>query len=110
MSIATVIGAIYYGEHQRRERLANEAGMINEIKTAMGMHASRSIPIRPRPYSAYAVYADHTAKTPKERRMADLMMFAAKYRESKPGIVVFPAWLSEGGRQRLLQIANRGKK
>lgn len=52
-------------------------------------------------------FAARAAKTPKERRLADLMVFVAKYREKQPGAVIFPAWLSEDGRKRLMAIANR---
>lgn len=51
------------------------------------------------------------AKTRKERKLADLIVFVERLREAKSGqIIPFPAWLSANGRQRLLEIANRGKK
>lgn len=62
----------------------------------------------PMPFAAKAAYLSRTASTPKERRVADLAVFVAKYRERKHGdVIAFPAWLSEGGRKRLLDIANR---
>ena len=60
------------------------------------------------PFAAKAAYMNRTAKTAKERRVADLMVFVAKYRERKHGdVIAFPAWLSKQGRKRLLDVANR---
>jgi hypothetical protein len=64
-------------------------------------------PKKPMCFSATAAYKKRVAKTEKERRLADLMVFVAKYREGKSGIVAFPEWLSKTGRDRLLEIAKR---
>lgn len=67
--------------------------------------------LMPMPFAAKAAYLNRTAKTPKERKLADLMTFVAKYRERKHGdVIAFPVWLSAAGRQRLLEIANRRMK
>ena len=64
--------------------------------------------LMPMPFAAKAAYLSRTASTPKERRVADLAVFVAKYRERKHGdVIAFPAWLSEQGRKRLLDVANR---
>lgn len=66
---------------------------------------------RPMPFAAKAVYLIRTASTPRQRRVADLAVFVAKYRERKHGdVIAFPAWLSATGRQRLLEIAQRQRR
>lgn len=85
-----------------------------EIKRAhkwaygLGQHSANWMPIT---FAGRAAIAKATARTTKEMKVADLMVFVAKLREAKSGQVIpFPAWLSATGRQRLLEIANRGKK
>lgn len=67
-----------------------------------------SVEQKPLSFAARAAYYKRNAKTRKERKLADLMVFVAKYRGSKGGeVILFPEWLSMRGRDRLLEIAGR---
>lgn len=109
--VANATSSDGYWEAYRKGMMAlnlNEMHYRHMAQMASAQKAMADGPkLMPMPFAAKAAYLNRTAKTAKERRVADLMVFVAKYREHKPGIVIFPAWLSEDGRKRLLDIANR---
>ena len=88
-------GAATMSQQEIQDRMRRDADRM--------MNASGNRPLN---FAATAAHKKWTAKTPRERKVADLMEFVARYRDGCH-VVTFPGWLSKTGRERLLEIAKR---